>query len=120
MSLLKNYRYLLVQENRGSEVAVLSKQIAELDDPSPFYLYHAAHDFFENENYREAIRMYKKAIAMAPYLHEARLGLSLSYYQLGDKRMAAKELHAAIELVHVPETRSLYQAKLMALGGNKK
>ncbi len=119
LSMLKNYRYLLFQENRDSEVSGLSAQIEALDDPSPFYLYRAAHNFYNNRNYREAIRMYKKAIALAPYLHEARLGLSLSYYQLGDKRMAEKELHAAIERVHVPETRSLYQAKLLALGGQQ-
>ena len=117
LSMLKNYRYLLAQQKRSDEVAALGVRIAALDDPSPFYLYQAAYDFYENKNYREAIRMYKKAIAVAPYLHEARLGLSLSYYQLAHKRMAERELHAAIERAHVPETRSLYEAKLMALSG---
>jgi len=120
LSMLKNHRYLLARQNRRDEVAALSIQIAALNDPSPFYLYKTAYAFYENKNYREAIRIYKKAIAIAPYLHEARLGLSLSYYQLGDKRMAEKELQAAIERAHVPKTRSLYKAKLLALGGHTK
>ena len=61
--------------------------------------------------------MYKKAITIAPYLHEAHVGLAKTYYQLGKLSSAKWQFREALKHTYVQSTRSLYEAKLMALTG---
>ena len=115
LTLLKNYRILLAEQQRHREAKGLSKKITELDDPSPFHWFHAAREAYDDGDYREAIDFYERAVSIAPYLHEVRFGLAQSYYQVGRLSLAEGHLRAALENVYTQDTRSLYQAKLMVL-----
>ena len=119
ITLLKNYRILLSQQKRFSEAEKLSLRIAAIDDINPFNLFHAARNSYEAGHYKESINLYKKAIKGAPHIHEFYLGLALSYYQSGYLKKAEETFQLAIERAYKRKTRTHYQAKLMALKGQK-
>ncbi len=115
LTLLKNYRFLLTQQNRVEEIKQVSQQIAELDDPSPFHWLRAARDSYEKGNYQEAIALYKKAVKLAPYLHEAYFGLAIANYRIGRFSSAKRYLRNALDRAYRRKTRSMYEAKLAVL-----
>jgi len=115
LTLLKNYRLLLNEHQRYAEAETITRKIEQLDDPSPFSWLSAARTSYSEGNFREAISFYKKTINIAPYLHEAYLGLAQSYYQVGRLKSAEKNLQLALEKAYKESTKTLYQAKLRAL-----
>jgi Tfp pilus assembly protein PilF len=118
LTLLKNYRVLLTLQGRTDEAAEVLRQLEAMDDPSPFHWVNVARDSYASDDFRAAIRYYDKALALAPYLHEAWLGKALGYYQLNQPRSAREALQMAIAQVSRASTRSLYEAKLSALVAN--
>lgn len=118
LTLLKNYRVLLTSQNRTAEASRLEQRIDNMDDPSPFHWYALARESYVLKDYSAALRYFDKALVIAPYLHEAYLGKAQSYYQLGRQVDARVAMELAISNVDRKSTRSLYEAKLMALSGN--
>jgi len=86
-----------------------------MDDPSPFNWYHLARNSYAEGAYEPAISYYYKALELAPYLHEARLGIALSYYAMGRVDKADTELLAAIGSANNNRSRQRYKEKLYAL-----
>lgn len=115
LSLLKNYRVLLQASGRVEEADAISRRLERLDDPSPFHWYQLARSSFEEGDFKTAIRYYNKALDLAPYLHEAYLGIALSNYELGRLDRTRRALVSATEEAEKVSTRQLYQAKLAAL-----
>lgn len=115
LSLLKNYHVLLTNSGRISEANEIKKQLDAMDDPSPFHWFNLARVAHDAGDYAEAIRYYNRAIELAPYLHEAYLGVAQSNYDAGQRQAAAVALEAALDKVRKASTRNLYQAKLDAL-----
>ena len=118
VSLLRNYRVLLEQQGRSEEVKDINRRLALLKDPSPFDWLNAGYDAFSEGNFTEAIFFYRKAAAVAPYLHESHAGLAKAYYKIGNRKNAEREFRKALAKSQRPSTRTMYEAKLMALGGN--
>lgn len=117
LSLLKNYRLLLLSQNRLEEAGAIDQRLARMDDPSPFNWYHLARDSYEEGDYERAISYYRKALELAPYLHEASLGIALSNYALGRVGQADSAFLAAIENAGSNRSRQRYKEKLYALRG---
>lgn len=115
ISLLRNYRVLLRQQARFDEVEKINAILAKLDDPSPFDWLHAGHVAYNDGEFKDAVFFYRKAVEMAPYLHESYAGMARAYYQLGDRSSARRELINAREYSNRQSLQSMYQAKLMAL-----
>ena len=115
LSLLKNYRVLLLEQDRREEAAAISLRLSKIDDPSPVHWFHLAREFYEEGDYERAISYYRKALEIAPYLHEARLGIALSYYALDRVTQADAALIAAIENAGSNSSRQRYKEKLYAL-----
>lgn len=115
VSLLRNYRILLNKQNRLEEAAEITATLAKLDDPSPFDWLNAGEEAYNDGDYKDAISFYKKAVKIAPYLHESYSGLAKTYYQMGKLDAAERELKNALEYSYRESIRSRYQAKLMAL-----
>jgi Tfp pilus assembly protein PilF len=118
ISLLRNYRVLLEQQGRFDEVKNINRNLALLKDPSPFDWLNAGHDAFGEGNFSEAAFFYRKAVTVAPYLHESHAGLAKAYYKIGKRKDAEREFRKALENSQRQSTRSMYEAKLMALSGN--
>ena len=115
LSLLKNYRQLLNEQGRREEANVLSRQIAEVDDPSPYSWLNVADAMLAERNYKEALEYYKRAVELAPYLQFGYLGLAKVYYFQGHLGRSESMLKMAIERKYDQDNDQLYQAKLTAL-----
>lgn len=115
LSLLKNYRSLLLRAGRREEARNIEEQLARMDDPSPFHWFHLARSAHRDGEYALAIAYYRRALELAPYLHEGHLGLAQAYYEAGRLESAQAALKDALDNAYRPSTRSLYQAKLEAL-----
>ena len=116
-SLLRNYRALLLEQQRFEEAESINKSLAELDAPSPFDWLHVAQDAYDNGDYRDAIAFYERAVEIAPYLHESYAGMAKAHYMLGNRVSAKRELKKARKFSHRKSVQLLYQAKLTALAG---
>ena len=115
LSLLKNYRILLSLSGRNEEAEQIQIKIDSMQDSSPFEWFQLARNAHEDGELLEAISYYDKALALAPYLHEAHLGIAQANYELGNLSRAESALHDAITNVNKVSTRNLYQAKLLTL-----
>jgi tetratricopeptide (TPR) repeat protein len=117
LTLMKNYYLLLVSQDRNEEATELNQRLLTMEDPSPIHWFNVAVNSYDSSDYNNAIRYYNRAIEIAPYLHEAYLGIALSYYQLGQYGRAERAFNRALNNVKPEDigTRDLYQAKLNAL-----
>ncbi len=115
LTLLKNYRGLLSSAGRTEEAERIKIQLNSMNDPSPFNWFRLAVLAYDEGDFIEAIRYYNKAIELAPYFHEAHLGIAQSNYQVGKLRSAENALKRALDNVYKVSTRNLYQAKLVSL-----
>lgn len=116
---LKNYRTLLLTENRVEEAAKLTQAIDTIDDPSPYGWMSLADDAYQRGQYRGAIKYYQKAVDMAPYLQYGYLGLAKSWYQLGNAKRTQEMLLKARENNFNSHNEQLYKAKLAALAAEQ-
>jgi tetratricopeptide (TPR) repeat protein len=115
LTLLKNYHNLLTNLGRTEDAVSIEKRLQTLDDPSPFHWIQIARSAYESGEYQQAINYFNRAISLAPYLHEAQLGIAQSLYKTGELQGAKKALEAAIEKAQKRSTVSLYEAKLASL-----
>jgi len=119
VSFLRNYRVLLNKQARFEEADEIGKTLEALDEPNPIDWLQAGQAAYDDGDFQEAISFYRRAVKLAPYLHEAYLGMAKVYYELGDKVRARRELERAVEHADRPTTKSRYQAKLMSLGDSR-
>lgn len=117
LTLMKNYYLLLTSQDRQDEAREINRRLLTMEDPSPIHWFNVAVNSYDISDYVSAIRYYNRAIEIAPYLHEAHLGIALSYYQLGELGRAERAFNKALDNVRADdsETKNLYQAKLNAL-----
>lgn len=115
LTLLKNYRVLLLNTGRLKEAQRIEAQIQRMDDPSPFHWFQLATSTFSDGDYRSAVNYYKRALELAPYLHEAHLGLAKSYFELGYTKHSLESMVAAIENAGGLQDRRYYKSKLASL-----
>lgn len=115
LTLLKNYQILLQEIGDLERLATVQEQLKNLTDPSPFEWIFAARDAELNSNYELAINYYNKALAIAPYLHEAYLGKAQNYRRLGRNHKAERAMEDALEHVTRRDTRDRYMTKLAAI-----
>jgi len=115
VSLLRNYRILLTEQGRMHEADEVGARLDRLGETNPFDWIHAAQQAYNEGRYREALTLFEKAAEVAPYLHESYFGMAKSYFELGDIESAESELKQAKERANRESTRSLYEAKLVAL-----
>jgi Tfp pilus assembly protein PilF len=115
LTLMKNYHILLTSQGRTQETRAINRRLLNMDDPSPIHWFNVARNSYETNDYNSAIRYYSRALDIAPYLHEAYLGIAISYYQLGQFNRAERAFNMALSNVIDASTKDLYQSKLNAL-----
>ena len=112
LTLLKNYQILLTQQNRPTEALAIERKLENIDHPSPYRWRRLAERALKSGNYENAVRYYRRAIKLAPYMHGLHYGLALVYSHLGKPREAEFQLELAMDNAQNEESRSLYQKKL--------
>ena len=115
VSLLKNYRNMLRSQGRVQEAQAIEETLHTLEDPSPFNWLSLAQEAYSEQNYVLSLRMYDKALEVAPYLKDAHMGKVRSQVKLGRMDDAADSLNTLTEYVYEPEEKSMYVAKLTTL-----
>ena len=115
VTLLKNYRNMLRSQGRVQEAQAIEDTLHTLEDPSPFNWLSLAQEAYDEQNYVLSLRMYDKALEVAPYLKDAHMGKVRSQVRLGRMEDAADSLSALTEYVYEPEEKSMYVAKLTTL-----
>lgn len=117
LALLKNYRLLLRDQGRETEAAKVDELVEQLNDRDPFEWWFLAEDAYMQENYADALAYYRRAVKIAPYLHEGYFGMAKTFYQMGRMEQAKQAMRKAIDNVARRNLRGIYQAKLDALTG---
>ena len=115
LSLLKNYRLLLISQSRTDEADEIQKTIDRLHDPSPHNWYLAGLKAYDDGHMDDAIKFLKRAERIAPYIHQIHFGLARAYYQKGNEKLAEQYLIRAREAAYKPTIQRIYDAKIAKL-----
>lgn len=115
LNVLSNYAVLLQDQGRVTELQNLEKQLLNIDDDNPYRWFDVANQQFAKQNYRTALRYFKRSVKTAPYLHEGYFGMAKSYYRMGRWLDASENIRKATELAFTSDEANLYQAKLRTL-----
>ncbi len=112
LDLLNNYHSLLKSQQRIIEAKEIARQIGRKNDLNPYKWISLGNTSYNSREYEKAIRYYRKANKLAPYLHEGFAGIARSKIQLGNPDYAKKAINKALDNTRNNNTRKLYQAKL--------
>lgn len=117
MSVLNNLVALYAGRGDATRAAYWKERADHVLRRDPFYQYSVAERSAEAGNYEEAVRYYRRAIALDSRERLFHFGLARAYTYLGKLGPAAKELDAAVKLSPEDVDRERFQAKLDALRG---
>lgn len=115
LSLLGNYRTLLLNQGRRDEAAEIDHRLAQLPVRNPYDLIDRGNQAFAQEQHQRALQFYQDALERAPYLHEAYWRQALVYHALGDTAKAEALLKEAATAASRPRDRHRYEAKAQSL-----
>jgi Flp pilus assembly protein TadD len=117
MSVVNNLVALYLDRGDATRAAYWKDRADHLLRHDPFYQYSVAERSAEAGNYQEAVRYYRRAIALNSRERLFHFGLARAYTYLGKLGPAAKEMDAAVKLSDQDPDRERFQAKLDALRG---
>ncbi len=120
LSLLDNYRKLLMLEGRSTDAQVIEQRLAEHDESDPLGWLSLAHAAHQAGQYAEAERYYRKVLRDADYLHKAWLALAQVQHALGHTISSQHSIKRALETVYDEDTRERYRAKQAAMARLRK
>jgi len=113
---LRNYRKLLLADNRIADADELERRIMVLPDPDPFPLLGIGDEAAEQGKTGVALAYYRRAAEVAPYLHEVYLKIARIHTDQGDLKRAERALRKARDHAWAESDQQRYQVKLKALG----
>ncbi|MBL37532.1 MAG: hypothetical protein CMP07_03905 [Xanthomonadales bacterium] len=114
--ILRNYRRLLLAENRIDDADRVERRIMVLPDPDPYPLLGLGDEAADEGKSDAALAYYRRAAEVAPYLHEVYLKMARIHTARGDLKRAERALRKARDRAWAESDQQRYQAKLMALG----
>lgn len=109
---LSNLADLLTDQGRQAEAAPLLARLARVSPEPPFHFFDLGLAALQRQDYRQARELFRKELARMPYAHEVHFALGMTYLQLGEARLARKELRLALDSSTTRGSRDLYAAKL--------
>ena len=115
LDLLSNYHSFLVDQDRFYDAEKIAYKVERYDNNNPFKWVSIANKAYNDKDFRSAISYYRKAVRLAPYLHETYAGIARAKFQLGEITSAKREMEKAIHNAYKKDTISLYQAKYKML-----
>jgi len=115
LNTLQNYAVFLNSQQRYEELLLIENKIDNLYDPNPYTWLEQAYIAKSENKLRKAEEYFEKVIAMAPYVHQAYVGLAQIYYLSGKKNKAIITLKSGIEWTYKEDDRQRYKSKLYSL-----
>lgn len=116
LEILNNYHNFLKRHKRNAEAKQIKQEMIKIDQPNPFDWLELADREFALGEHSQAKLYYRKAIELAPYLHDGYFGMSKIEFIEGDYAQSKKSLKKALERAYADDTKTLYEGKLFALG----
>lgn len=111
---LENLAYIYTITLRTEEAERLNAIVLNHRKENPFYHSMLGDVQYENENWLEAIKHYKKSIRLDKKQNEFYFSLAKSYFQLGDINNSEKYLKLAKKYSYDDGQQLFYQSKLDA------
>jgi Tfp pilus assembly protein PilF len=115
LDLLRNYHQFLRKQKRFSEAKNIKTKLATMKVVNPFDWINLGHIAFVQQQFSEAKHYYKKALKIAPYLHQGYLGVAKAEFKLGNFNASKASMRLAKKNAFDIKTRDLYQRKISAL-----
>ncbi len=112
LEILNNYHSLLLNLGRVDDARKIKEKIGRRNDTNPYKWISLANASYNIGEHSKAIAYYKKALELAPYLHEPYVGIARAELKKGRTYNARKALKSAIENVSGGNTQRIYQSKL--------
>ena len=115
ISAISNLAGLLATEGRTPEARALERRLARIQRHPPFYFYDRGLEAMQAGQFKEAARLFEKALSERPYDVPSHFELAIAASHLGDMRRAREQLELAEKNSTTPESRAIYAAKLRHL-----
>jgi len=112
---VRNYASLLHGQARESDVKALLKSVDSNVQDHPWQWVRAGQAEYQAGDYASALNYYKRAIKLAPDLHQVYLFAGRASYAIGDKAASKRYLTQALKLAQDAQSRRSYKQKLYAL-----
>jgi Tfp pilus assembly protein PilF len=112
---LRNYRKLLLDAGRQREADALERRMLKLPDPDPYPMIQLGDEALDTGDFTAAMAYYRKALKIAPYLHEIHLRMAQVHFERGDRARGRRELERGREQARAQSDRARYDRKLHAL-----
>ncbi|MDP4535535.1 hypothetical protein Q3O60_04945 [Alkalimonas collagenimarina] len=115
LSVVVNFREMLMLQGRNDEAEKLEQMIATIDDPNPYEWIALAQESIELNRLHRAERYLQKAEQLAPYVDEIYFQYARIDFMRGRLTSAQRNLVTAQRHARSKERRTLYNAKLGVL-----
>ena len=115
ISAISNLSGILAAEGRTAEAEAWAKRLAQIQRDPPFQYYDRGMEAMRAGRYKQAARLFEKALAQRPYDVPSHFALAIAAVHLGDMRRAREQLELAEQDSTTPESRAIYAAKLRHL-----
>ncbi len=112
LTLLSNYSYSLIKDDRVSEATAINQQLLELENESPYGWYSMGIEALRLQEYSTAEIYFKKFIKNTPYYHQAYYELAKAQSAQGKVLSAKNTLKQALDLTSMDDNQQKYLAKL--------
>jgi tetratricopeptide (TPR) repeat protein len=116
---LTNLAILLRKNLAIEEANTIEDKLHTKRNKNPYYNAVLADEAYYNQNYKQAVIHYKRAIKLNNKIHELYFGLAKVYYQMDRMPAAKKAIKQALRLNKTKYTERLYIAKLNFLNAEK-
>jgi tetratricopeptide (TPR) repeat protein len=111
VNLVSNYAQYLEKRGKKDKAASLLAEVDSNKDQNPYDWLDIANRYLKEKDFDLALKYYKKALALGPYIHEVHFGLAQIYWYQGQTSKALKSLEKAQSLTFEDPTKRLYVAK---------
>ena len=112
LTALGNLALLLRKEGRNEEATLIEQDIHKRRIKNPYYHALLGNEALWSHDYENALKHYKKAIALDDEQHEFYFALAKIYYHQNKLGLSQRALKKALALTKVKNTQSQYIAKL--------
>ncbi|RBP49907.1 tetratricopeptide repeat protein [Arenicella xantha] len=112
---LRNLSTILKSEKRFEELAAVSEEIKKLNSNKLAEFIRAGQEAEQQQDYGVAVLNYRRALAIAPDLHELHLYSAVANFKNGANVSAEKDFFRAIKTAENDPAKKLYEKKLTAL-----
>ena len=120
ITLVSNYANFLKKDGEADKAKELLADVDANHDDNPYDWLDIGSQKLRDEDYQLALKYFRKALNLGPYLHEVHFGLAQVYIRQGKSAKAIEALEKANALTYDDPVKRLYTAKRSILQGSIK